>query len=763
MIKKSIFRIKRGSVIFTWLISYLVMLLIPIIIGTVIYVQTNKLLENEINNSNTYALSRVRQDIDGLLQDIQRILSEISLNKRIREMLIIKGEPSDIQRYNTREVIEDLKLYSLHSEYIFDFYIYFENMELIMSPGTVCSDRVYFNSYYKDTGISFESWLKTISGRHINDYFSLMVNGLSENSITYVHSIPLIDDGQAYANVVFVIDQSKILEDASEVAAINDGSIFIINENDEILAKTDKGVLADNVKYINMNAEHDILFGISENEKMTFNYITSNITKWKYVVAIPERQFWNKVDYVKTLMFVNIILCIIIGGLFMLFAIRKNYKPIYDILQIFGVLEEDKDEYSAIKQGVSKAINENRRTQDILIRHNSTLRINYLNRLLKGRAGSNADLNEMLEWHSIKFNTDKFVVLLFYIKDYGLFFDSDSLEESKGHKLSRVALTNVFEELISEKHIGYMTEDDEMMACIVNINTDGDGWFSDITNAVLETKKFLLDNFYMSVTVSISNCHGIEAVPLAYSEASEAMELKLMNGVDDVYRYGEIVNNKQNGFDYPLEQELQIISCIKAGDYNSAMVLLDEIFKINFENSNLSIQTGKCLVFSLVSTFIKTIDDVEDREFLEKTDPIERITACDSYIKTFEVMRSLLFEFCEYLGEEKKGSSDQLIEDVISYIKKNYNDINITVGSISDNFNIQMSFLSKVFKEQMGVGLLDYIHKYRITKVKELLWSQDMNLETVASMTGFSSVRTLARVFKKYEGITPGQFRNLNN
>jgi len=58
--------------------------------------------------------------------------------------------------------------------------------------------------------------------------------------------------------------------------------------------------------------------------------------------------------------------------------------------------------------------------------------------------------------------------------------------------------------------------------------------------------------------------------------------------------------------------------------------------------------------------------------------------------------------------------------------------------------------------------LLDFINKTRISNSLLLLKAKrDCNLEDIAKEVGFSNVRTFSRVFKKYEGVAPGKFKDM--
>ena len=67
--------------------------------------------------------------------------------------------------------------------------------------------------------------------------------------------------------------------------------------------------------------------------------------------------------------------------------------------------------------------------------------------------------------------------------------------------------------------------------------------------------------------------------------------------------------------------------------------------------------------------------------------------------------------------------------------------------------------LSRMFKQQKGCGVLEYIHQYRIDQVQRLLVATKLELQDIAEQTGYENAKAMGRVFKKYTGITPSAYR----
>ena len=100
------------------------------------------------------------------------------------------------------------------------------------------------------------------------------------------------------------------------------------------------------------------------------------------------------------------------------------------------------------------------------------------------------------------------------------------------------------------------------------------------------------------------------------------------------------------------------------------------------------------------------------------------------------------------------------IDRIMEIIQKNLSAENLSVNGIAEQVGVTPSHLSRYFKHQMGTGVLEYIHQSRVELAKDMLKnSSEVKIRDVAVKSGFCNITTFIRVFKKYEGMTPGQYR----
>ncbi|HNX15497.1 MAG TPA: helix-turn-helix domain-containing protein [Oscillospiraceae bacterium] len=100
--------------------------------------------------------------------------------------------------------------------------------------------------------------------------------------------------------------------------------------------------------------------------------------------------------------------------------------------------------------------------------------------------------------------------------------------------------------------------------------------------------------------------------------------------------------------------------------------------------------------------------------------------------------------------------------DVANYIQHHMSEA-ITTEQIADELFVSRPYLSKRFKQETGVTLTDFILKEKTEEAKRLLRYTDKTLSAIGNYLGFSSQSHFTRVFKKYAGCAPGEYKEKHN
>lgn len=135
-------------------------------------------------------------------------------------------------------------------------------------------------------------------------------------------------------------------------------------------------------------------------------------------------------------------------------------------------------------------------------------------------------------------------------------------------------------------------------------------------------------------------------------------------------------------------------------------------------------------------------------EYLNHLDSFEQV-----HKETLRILRK-----CYELAEQKgyKGYEDELTDAMIKYIHSHCNS-KISTKDVAEHVHFSVDYTCKYFKKKTQTNLTDYILKLKIYRSRKEL-SEGKSIAEIADIYGFSSGGHYLKVFKKYEGITPGVY-----
>ena len=112
----------------------------------------------------------------------------------------------------------------------------------------------------------------------------------------------------------------------------------------------------------------------------------------------------------------------------------------------------------------------------------------------------------------------------------------------------------------------------------------------------------------------------------------------------------------------------------------------------------------------------------------------------------------------ELLENEEAVHYKKAIQKMIEYIDNNTS-LNISIKDIAADIGLNSNYLSHLFKQETGQSFIEYITELRIKKAQKLLCNTNLKTYAIARMIGYSDSQYFSQVFKRFTGITPGQYR----
>lgn len=145
----------------------------------------------------------------------------------------------------------------------------------------------------------------------------------------------------------------------------------------------------------------------------------------------------------------------------------------------------------------------------------------------------------------------------------------------------------------------------------------------------------------------------------------------------------------------------------------------------------------------------------------------ERQCREQAFLLNSEIFRFLYYAASDYAvlsdGEtESLNKNKHIVEDVKSRIEYCYAEP-INIELLANAFFISVSHLQHLFKAQTGITIVDYVNKTRIDNSRTLLRNTDLHISAISEKVGIFDYNYFSRMFKKYVGVTPTQYRKQHN
>ena len=108
--------------------------------------------------------------------------------------------------------------------------------------------------------------------------------------------------------------------------------------------------------------------------------------------------------------------------------------------------------------------------------------------------------------------------------------------------------------------------------------------------------------------------------------------------------------------------------------------------------------------------------------------------------------------------EEADEQEEHTILGIVRYMQEHLTE-EISLNVLAEEFHLSASYISQLFKNEIGVNFLAYLTNIRMEQAKKLLLSTPLSIAEVSERSGYGDYRVFTKAFKKSEGVTPSQYR----
>lgn len=272
---------------------------------------------------------------------------------------------------------------------------------------------------------------------------------------------------------------------------------------------------------------------------------------------------------------------------------------------------------------------------------------------------------------------------------------------------------------------------------------------------LLEFIKRINAKYDVKMTVGISQKYIRTAeMKKAYQEAVYAINQRLINGWVKVYAYTSEMRPENH---FTKEAEMMLRDAIAQKQCSAAGCIISDVLESCGDSYSLYITISG--IFNLLyRIFCKSArSEAKDSEhaymlFSYKSDlyGFRYFSEVEDYVK--KIVESM----CQ---EQEEKTHHYIVAELLDYIEKNYQN-NISLSELAEHkYFMNSSYLSRLFKNEVGQTFSKYLMEFRLRKAANLLENELLKINDVAMLVGYNDVSHFIQYFKKIYGCTPEEYR----
>ncbi len=275
-------------------------------------------------------------------------------------------------------------------------------------------------------------------------------------------------------------------------------------------------------------------------------------------------------------------------------------------------------------------------------------------------------------------------------------------------------------------------------------------------------KSMLINRLKCFVNIGIGDRrNSIEKIYLSYREACDAISYKFVVGKNQIVSFSDIwnVSGEKTGLDNERLERFGFY--MKSGLSEKAMEIIDSALS-EPEARITSLEQARVIACNLLSVILNIMIESgigQKDVFKDNSQPFENIFKIDTLPDIKEFLKNVISIVTQSINSLQGKKARKILQDVKEHIDSNYTDANLSLSEVSKKFYLNLSYLSRIFKEETGQTFVEYLMKLRMEKAIKLLGETDLMVYQIAEKVGINDSHYFSICFKKYTGVSANDYR----
>ncbi|WP_138755639.1 AraC family transcriptional regulator [Paenibacillus sinopodophylli] len=763
---------KHTTIFRKFLVSYLIILIIPSIAGFVSYRTSISVTQSiSIENSVTQ-LQRSQEILERRMVEVEGFTRQLALNPDLNKLMNERKQGDEVNVYGIWSMVKQVTPFSQTNDFLQNYFIYLNNYDVIFTQGSAYFRPEHYYQNFRYTELTLEEWKTSVLGRthrsEIMPLSSYMSNSKQTSVITYMQSLPLDSfNGSSPATVVVIINEENI---SNLLAGLEDrygGWAHISDAQGNTIGL--RGISEENAKRLSSDKSLDASLTSQFYQDDLVITIHSDKNGWTYRAGIPRQVLMENANQIKYITWLVTGIALVLGLLAGMLLSYRNSAPINRLL---GVMKEqfgkdgisERNEYDFLHGNISHMITSNRQLEHELNRQLPLVRDGFLKRLIAGEFHTAEEIGAAAAQADMSFSSGVGYVGILRINGYSGMDTVDILNELSA---ARLILKQALAEQVSGLPMTDLGSDRIVMIWAAQAEESvHDVLRQRIADMLERLTQVAYNEYKISITAAFGDAFAMMMdASHSYEQAKQTIEYAEFASKQNMLWFGDSRLETATYY-YPLDIEQRLISTIRAGDPDEANRMVLSVMEKNTENQQLSPEMKQQLIGELKGTLLKLLDQ---KAFMESDllhtlkNQIISIQASDVLSVIQEQLSETVQALCSVINSKKNHAHIQTVEAIKRFIAEMYGDSELTLYRIAEKVERPEKYISQLFKEVTDINVSDYLEMIRIEQASFLLRTDACTVDEIAARVGYNSSHSFRRAFKRVMGIAPSSYRQSIN
>lgn len=701
----------NSDAIFQFLRTYLIILVVIFVCCTICFNKAFLIVEENSIEENMYLMQKDIGYIEDVFQEAYVSGMELNSSEALKHLGYMTRHIQPDYLNATKNVLSKYKEIAVRcSEWNGTVFVHLPRLDRVIYDNSIYMSEVFTINYLENWDITNAEWYNLCKGDAVFPFIYKMSNG----DMLYVFPcLQSVQKSNRIGTSFIRINREELLKYMSFWERYSSFSFFVLQEKDMLISE-------DRLGYEEKLEEEwlEVPGNYKSGDNLVFHVRSEEDGGRSYILVIPQQEAMTKLEELRAFVWVILFAAMIIGMVLAVFFSTKSGRMVNQML-----LDKKKDTVALQKT--------------------------FFHNLLKAEFLSNAEMEYMAKRVNLELQKGTYYAAMIRL------FPQIDVENIDGTTVEEARTLQVLvkEKLESVYHLPMWSYKKNTLVTTYVIEVENE---QEILQALEKVVLWLREEQHVDACWGVGTpCKDLLAFWKSAEEAYTALTFDEKEQA--VCLYANMLYHDEVYY-LPYAVEDYLAKALKGGDRKAVQEVLQMIRKENFSRRNISrkqfmkLNQGIC---DILATQLRDMGENEERLIALSSIISEKKGGCEEY---FDCLEKVCAEICIYFAGQKNKKRHEKMEDILSFIQDNYADSGMGLGMVSEYCKLSEGYLSAMFKEEMQVNFGDYIEKIRIEKASELLLEGKL-IADIAEMTGYNSVQSFRRAFKRVKGVSPSEYR----